>query len=526
MSFSSRCLGILISCIGMAIPAYATEPITGIVTVTTSETLEVKTLAGELTGFRKHVADPAAVSLASVAKGMIVRVGYTVEKDKDGRHYRYLSLPVEILGRTLTGTVKEIASDKTWVVIRTRNQVALDREINVPVFTPEKFKPLVDKMQPGDSVRATYIEDKTTLSRAVQALEWQSERIEQPWRWLSLLGAAFVLFLLAFATVGKPTNLFVGEDGRYSTSKFQTVIWFWVVISAYIAIVLHRIFASEWIYIGGVDIPQNLLLLSGISVLTFTAAKMITVSKIDQAALQGEILKPPADSRPQMRELIRNDGNQIDLGDFQMLVITILAVIIYAATAVEFMTQIEFRREVTMPDVDATLLAIFGLGQAAYLGKKAAGDTSPPTTRAEALTNSERQAFSAKSDAGRAAQAALDAKTSEVDAQKAAEAVKMATTKVAANLEVMKLVDKVKASRDAATLAATHARAVEASVAAGKKRAEPWMKLADAAMFKKHIADAQAEAINANASSLAAAKSAEMVEAIAESAKAEASSKP
>jgi hypothetical protein len=47
-----------------------------------------------------------------------------------------------------------------------------------------------------------------------------------------------------------------------------------------------------------------------------------------------------------------------------MVAITILAVIIYAISAAEFMEQIEFRRVATMPDVDATLLSIFGLGQA------------------------------------------------------------------------------------------------------------------------------------------------------------------
>jgi hypothetical protein len=43
-----------------------------------------------------------------------------------------------------------------------------------------------------------------------------------------------------------------------------------------------------------------------------------------------------------------------------MVVITILAVIIYAIATVEFMQHIEFRRVVTMPNIDATLLAIFG----------------------------------------------------------------------------------------------------------------------------------------------------------------------
>jgi hypothetical protein len=62
------------------------------------------------------------------------------------------------------------------------------------------------------------------------------------------------------------------------------------------------------------------------------------------------------------------------------LLITILAVLIYAITTVEFMRRIEFRRVVTMPDVDATLLALFGLGQAAYLGKKATGDAGAGLT--------------------------------------------------------------------------------------------------------------------------------------------------
>jgi hypothetical protein len=76
---------------------------------------------------------------------------------------------------------------------------------------------------------------------------------------------------------------------------------------------------------------------------------------------------------PNAIDLISDDSDRTDLGNFQMVAITILAVIIYAISAVEFMEHIEFRRVVTMPDVDATMLSIFGLGQAAYLGKKAAG---------------------------------------------------------------------------------------------------------------------------------------------------------
>lgn len=119
---------------------------------------------------------------------------------------------------------------------------------------------------------------------------------------------------------------------------------------------------------GGVDIPPNLLILSGISVLTFTAAKALTTRQVeDKPDLKAMAVAPRA------ADLISTDDNRTDLGDFQMVAITILATVIYAISAVEFMEQIEFRRVVTMPDVDATMLSIFGLGQAAYLGKKAAG---------------------------------------------------------------------------------------------------------------------------------------------------------
>ncbi len=76
------------------------------------------------------------------------------------------------------------------------------------------------------------------------------------------------------------------------------------------------------------DIPPNLLILSGISVLTFTAAKAITSGKMENAITKGEQeMKAPADA-PKATDLISDDCNRTDLGDFQMVAITILAVII------------------------------------------------------------------------------------------------------------------------------------------------------------------------------------------------------
>ena len=71
---------------------------------------------------------------------------------------------------------------------------------------------------------------------------------------------------------------------------------------------------------------------------------------------------------------MQNDVGVFDFGDFQMLVVTLLAVVMYLILIFHFLGSIEFRTTVSLPDLDTTVLAAFGLGQGAYLTKKAAGN--------------------------------------------------------------------------------------------------------------------------------------------------------
>ncbi|ARO88195.1 hypothetical protein EBAPG3_010615 [Nitrosospira lacus] len=340
-----------------------------------ADPLEVKSVSGEVRQFLSPDRQgPAQAPAIRPKSGDLVALTY--EPTPKGN---ILKEEIRITGATIVGTIKEIATDMSWLIVRTRNLDKPESEVNVPLQTSTQFQPLVSAMRPGDGIQATYIRsggiNATDGINSVKSLEWQSKSVGRAARWWSLIGAMIALYILAYVfTKGHPTELFLGTDNRYSSSKFQTVLWFSLVISAYIAIVSHRIFAAGWSYVGGVDIPPNLLILSGISVLSFTAAKAITVGKVEKATAEGRTdMKANADT-PRVLDLVNDDSNHTDLGDFQMVAITLLAAIIYAISAVEFMDHIEFRRVVTMPDVDATLLSIFGLGQAAYLGKKAAGD--------------------------------------------------------------------------------------------------------------------------------------------------------
>jgi hypothetical protein len=124
----------------------------------------------------------------------------------------------------------------------------------------------------------------------------------------------------------------------------------------------------------GIGIPQNLLLLSGLSAFSFAAAKGITTAKVQGARAQG-ILQPKggAGSKGLLVDLTTNDSNRLDLGDFQMLFVTLIAVGYYLVLAFTKLGVLD-ATNAALPDVDSTILASFGLGQGAYLAKKAFGE--------------------------------------------------------------------------------------------------------------------------------------------------------
>ncbi len=203
-----------------------------------------------------------------------------------------------------------------------------------------------------------------------------------------LLGSAAFCLLIGFLFSGfDPRRLIIGEDNRYSNSKVQIAVWFFVLMTTYLATLCLRVWFAGWDFLGGVNIPQNLLLISGMSVLTFGGAKAITTSKVEAEKAKGNPdPKDPTKATPNiLLDLTNNDGkpavgaagvaqpSQLDFGDFQMLIITLVAVVTYLALVFNFLGTIETAKVINLPDVDTTILATFGLGHGAYLTKKAVG---------------------------------------------------------------------------------------------------------------------------------------------------------
>jgi hypothetical protein len=159
-----------------------------------------------------------------------------------------------------------------------------------------------------------------------------------------LLGAAGACLLLYSIFSGfKPAQLIIGEDNRYSNSKFQMAVWFFVLITSYIAALWLRLHSGGWDFVGGVDIPKNLLLLSGLSALTFGGAKGITASKAAAAPTQ----KTAARESNFFFDLTHDDQGQFDFGDFQMVVVTLIAVTTYVALIFNFFGTIEYSKVIS-----------------------------------------------------------------------------------------------------------------------------------------------------------------------------------
>jgi hypothetical protein len=268
----------------------------------------------------------------------------------------------------------------------------------------------------GDHIRIDFgADNKVTAIAGIAA-----PKVSTGLRLGMLLASFLVTFLLGtILTMGHPLKLILGLDNRYSNSKLQAALWFWVLMTTYLEFLFFRIAVGGLDFLGGISIPQNLLLLSGMSAVTFVGAKGITTAKANAydaaktaaakaAAAQEDdepqavaiaaapaavaIAEPAAPTPPipipapkttggigkenLFKDLFQNDLGDFDLGDFQMVIVTLLAVGTYMLAVHHALGSVQLSTTTTLPDLDTTILSAFGLGQGAYLAKKAVGNAS------------------------------------------------------------------------------------------------------------------------------------------------------
>ena len=284
-----------------------------------------------------------------------------------------------------TGQIAQVGPRGTSVTIK---------DVAKPLSVPDpKAQALLAQAHPGDTVHGQT--DDALAPTTMSKVDSVTRPVDAMTRMITLLGSLVVLFLLAaIVTRFRPQCFVIGVDGKYSNSQVQLTLWFGVVAVVYASAVVLRIFEFGWDYVGGVGITQNLILLTGLSAFTFGGAKVIASQKAASAATAAAAVPPvapvagaaavpaapaaapaaPVSAAPAslVKDLVSNAAGAPDLGDFQMIVITLAAVVIFAVNCFVYLGRLPLEGVTTLPDVDTTLLSAFGLGQGAYLIKKAA----------------------------------------------------------------------------------------------------------------------------------------------------------
>lgn len=177
--------------------------------------------------------------------------------------------------------------------------------------------------------------------------------------YLIAFAALVVLYLIYWRLTGNPhiSEIYIGAARIPSATKLQWFLWTAVAIFAYIAMYVGRV------QIGKIDaineIPVNLLLAMGISIGTNIGSRAIQTSQTANGK------KSTSPSRA--KSIFEDDDGNPDLSRIQMLAWTFVAIGVYL---VHLAQQIQSGNYNTLPDIDASLMVLMGLGQGAFLGKQ------------------------------------------------------------------------------------------------------------------------------------------------------------
>lgn len=286
--------------------------------------------------------------------------------------------------------VVAVAADGTTVTV---GKVPADQgEVPKVLTAGADEAPQVKTLKPGDFVSYQTKDDKSNGLKWIDLVKASDNQ-----RVRALAASTVAVFLVAWLLVAwageRLSALVIGVDNRYSNSKVQMTLWFFVVIVGYVALMVVRFNISGGQLLTGPGVPNNLLLLSGLSALTFAGAQAVTNGKIDSEAERiassapanapvtqeqahqqaSDKLKPPAKTARLFHDLLTDNSDKVDFGDFQSIFITIIAIISYLLQLSSYLGSTAALRGNVLPDVDSTIVALFGVGQGAYLAKKAVG---------------------------------------------------------------------------------------------------------------------------------------------------------
>jgi len=251
-------------------------------------------------------------------------------------------LPPPVLGDTKNGTYKKA--------------LLLNSSTGEGFWQLDSIK-LVDS---NGSVRELVGDDLGTLPRELE-VEVGSKRWILFLLLIPLLFIGLLCVIYRWGSQEMPISMiWKGYDGATSTSKLQFLLWTVAVLYAYIIIVIDAYYNHNIVSIG-LSVPQNLILAMGLSATTMLAAKGISTNYADTNTIDK--------SDTTKGGLFFDDDGYPDLAKIQLMAWTFVGIGIFLLKTLNDVVG-STGISAQLPDIDSTLLALMGIGQGSYVGKK------------------------------------------------------------------------------------------------------------------------------------------------------------
>jgi hypothetical protein len=192
---------------------------------------------------------------------------------------------------------------------------------------------------------------------------------------LSFLIVSVILFVVNYFIKGSKMEFWdIVRDGSGfpSLARFQFLLWTFILMFAILGVFLIRLFMGTPTLPN--DIPENLLILTGISIaVPFVSNPLSSMKYGDRKPTTGTLAVEPLNGknrRPLKTMLMENDKPTVSR--FQMFSWTWISIITYLGYSFSqttfMLTDVNI---LTVPDIPQVFVYLMGLSQVAYVGNKA-----------------------------------------------------------------------------------------------------------------------------------------------------------
>lgn len=201
----------------------------------------------------------------------------------------------------------------------------------------------------------------------------------------TLLLLTFIVLLAGRVITGNWLGILIDERKKMSLSRFQTVLWSVLILSAFLAAAISNLpVANNSTGALSISIPPELLGILGISVTSLAGAPLVLNSKKGPIDRNGDG-KDPLD-RPRWSDMVKGDdkanADYLDLSKVQMFYFTVILVLAYGVALVAMFMLADHKHSAIseFPALNATTVGLFGISNAGYLVYKAVPRDQPTDT--------------------------------------------------------------------------------------------------------------------------------------------------